>query len=410
MIVRAAWVLPVSGPPIRDGFVEFAGPRILRVAAWSAFSAQVTAPVAHVHYPRGVLSPGFVNAHTHLELTGYAGMIPPSSFWPWIGRLARLRKELDTPERIEAAVVAGARQCLESGMTCVGDISRRNESWSVLKKLPIRKVCFAELLSFADFPPRNVVELQQAVESIEEDELLTAGVSPHAPYTVPFEQVRASIALAGRLERPWTLHLGETPEEMTFLAGDETALPDPLGRFARAAGIRSPRLGLADYLRAVASDIPRGSVAHMNYAEADAIAALAELRVSAIFCPGAHRFFGHARHPFGTMIDAGAGLALGTDSAASNSGLSMLSEMRLARAAEPRLSAEVLLRGATLAGAAALGMADELGTLESGKLADFAVFELSAETTDPLRGLLEHNGTAQAVWVGGRLAFPYAGS
>lgn len=410
MIVRAAWILPVSSPPIRDGFVEIAGPRIRRVAAWAELLAQAPASVPDVHYPQSVLLPGFVNAHTHLELTGYAGMIPSSPFWPWIGRLARLRKELDTPERIEAAVVAGVRQCLTGGITCVGDISRRNQSWSALKKLPIRKVCFAELLSFADFPPRNVDELQQAVESIEEDALLTAGVSPHAPYTVPVEQVGDAIALAGRLRRPWTLHLGETPEEIAFLAGDETILPDPLGRFARAAGIRSPRMELADYLRAVASGIPRGSVAHMNYAEADAIAALAEMNISAIFCPGAHRFFGHARHPFGRMIDAGAGLALGTDSAASNTGLSMLSELRLARAAEPGLSADVLLRAATLAGARALGLEGEIGSLEAGKLADFAAFELPAETTDPARAMLDFGGIAAAVWVGGRLDFQSAGS
>ncbi len=402
MIVRAAWVLPVTAPPIRDGFIEFAGSRIERVAAWTELSTRAPASVPDFHYPLGVLLPGFVNAHTHLELTGYAGMIPPSSFWPWIGRLARLRKELDTPERIEAAVAAGVRQCLKGGITCVGDISRRSQSWSVLKKLPIRKVCFAELLSFADFPPRNVVELQQAVESIEEDELLTAGVSPHAPYTVPLEQVREAIALAGRIKRPWTLHLGETLEEIAFLAGDEAALPNPLGRFAREAGIRSPRMGLADYLRAAAAGVPKGSVAHMNHAGSDAIAAMTEQRVSAIFCPGAHRFFGHPRHPFGAMIDAGASLALGTDSAASNTGLSMLSELRLARAADPRLSCDALLRASTLEGERALGLEDEIGSLETGKLADFAVFELPGETSDPLSDLLEHDGSARAVWIGGK--------
>lgn len=410
MIVRAAWVLPISAPPICDGFVEFEKPRILRAGPWSEIAAHSPACVPDFHFPLGVLLPGFVNPHTHLELTGYAGMIPQSPFWPWIGRLARLRKERDTAERIDIAVIAGVRECLQGGITCVGDISRRNQTWNILKKLPIRKVCFAELLSFADFPPRSVAELQQAVESIDEDELLTAGVSPHAPYTVPLDQVRGAVALAGRLGRPWTLHLGETREEIAFLSGDEAALPDPLGSFAARAGIRSPRLSLSEYLRRAASDTPKGSLAHMNYAEADTIAVLAELGVGVLYCPGAHRFFGHPPHPFRAMIDAGTCLALGTDSAASNTCLSMLSEMRIAQAAEPRLTADALLHAATLEGARALGLENQIGSLEAGKFADLAVFELPAETTDPARSLLDQGSKATVIWIGGHLDFPNARS
>ena len=60
-----------------------------------------------------------------------------------------------------------------AGITCVGDISRRNVAWQALKRVPIRKVCFVELLSIADHAPRDLAELRDAVQSVEEDELLT---------------------------------------------------------------------------------------------------------------------------------------------------------------------------------------------------------------------------------------------
>ena len=101
MILRAAWVVPVSSPPIRDGYVEISGDRIVAVGRW----ADRSGPAAQMlDLSDAILTPGLVNPHTHLELTCYAGQIPPGPFWSWIAKLVQLRRQ---PGQIGAVQVRG---------------------------------------------------------------------------------------------------------------------------------------------------------------------------------------------------------------------------------------------------------------------------------------------------------------
>jgi len=373
-----------------------------------------------------ILTPGLVNPHTHLELTCYAGRIPPGPFWPWFQRLLALRREPGALARETAAVVDGAWQSLRAGVTCVGDISRCNVHWRALKPLPIRKVCFVELLSLADHPPRDPRELRAAVEEVEEDALLTVGVTPHAPYTVPAAQVRAAIGLAAELRRPWTMHLAETSEEVAFLRGERGALPRMLEALLEQCGIESPRQGPVEFVQSVArppwagpgalssatvaEEHRRGrlwqtaaaSLAHLNYVEDGELDALTATGCVAIYCPRAHSFFGHVPHPFRRMQAAGIPVALGTDSLASNDSLSMLDEMRFVHTQlpDPPSPAE-LLRMATLEAARALGLAEQIGSLEPGKLSDLAAFPLPPGASDPIVALIDRPSRARALWMGG---------
>jgi cytosine/adenosine deaminase-related metal-dependent hydrolase len=347
--------------------------------------------------------PGLVNGHTHLELGCYAYRLQPAPFWKWIRQLIRLRSGPEQLEREQQAVSDGAWQSLRAGVTCVGDISRRNTAWLVLKPLPIRKICFVELLSLANHPPRNPDELRAGVQSVVEDELLTVGVSPHAPYTVPADQIRAAIGLADELRRPWTMHLAETPEEVAFLRGRRAAFGWMIRRLLKRQGIRSPRKSPIDFLADCSAGFRRGALAHVNYVSDDEISRLAEASHVVIYCPRAHRFFGHSPHPFMKMRAADVTVALGTDSLASNDSLSMLDELhfvytQVADAPSP----DQLLRMATLDGARALNLDDQIGSLEAGKQADLAAFPCSPNIVDPVRALLEGPVPAQAVWVAGQ--------
>ncbi|MFH1746815.1 MAG: amidohydrolase family protein, partial [Planctomycetota bacterium] len=211
MILKAAWIAPVVTPPIRAGWVAIMEGRIVALGTGLP-PAEKFGPVTDLG--ETILTPGLVNPHTHLELTTYAGQLPPDDFWIWIARLVRLRAAPGRVARERKGVRDGARQTLQAGVTCVGDISRENVAWQELKPLPIRKVCFVELLSLADLPPRNPHELREGVTAIQEDELLTAGITPHAPYTVPADQLRAAIQIAHELNRPWCTHWAETREEI----------------------------------------------------------------------------------------------------------------------------------------------------------------------------------------------------
>lgn len=456
MILRAAWVLPVVGPPIRDGYVQILDDRIIAVGpsgdlpipqpphghseTWDAgregeapaeprLTGRVALPhraTANAHQaprspsraPRGpdvdvvvdlgdaILTPGLVNPHVHLELTCYAGLLAPGSFWSWLPRLVELRRAPGQVEREQAAVETGAWESLRAGVTCVGDISRRNLAWPVLKRLPIRKVCFVELLTLADHPPRDPDELRRAAAEVAEDALLTVGVSPHTPFTVPAEQVRGAIQLAAELRRRWCTHWAETREECAFLRGQSAALPEYLRALMAQCDVRSPGRSPLDLLETCVAGADPGAVVHANYLERGDAARLAAAGHVLVYCPRAHRFFGHTPHPYRAWQEAGVTVALGTDSAASNENLCLLEEARcVARQTPDPPSAAMLLRMITLDAARALGLADRIGSLELGKQADAAAFPCSPTTDDPIGELVTRAPQPTHVWVAGRQVF-----
>lgn len=403
MILKAAWVVPVSAPPIRDGGVRVDADRIVAVGpadAWSAAGDTV------VDLGAAVLTPGLVNAHSHLELTCYAGRLPPQPLWDWLIKMVRLRLAPGQVQRERQGVQEGAWQSLRAGVTCVGDISRRNLHWDVLKPIPIRKVCFAELLSVAAEPPRNLSELRAELAAVQEDALLTAGVSPHAPYSVPFDQIRAALALAARLHRPWCAHWAETSQERGFLRGDMDGIPIWLRGTLALCGVRPPNLSAIDYLEQCVADAPPGLLAHFNYAEPGDAERLAAAGHSVAYCPRSHRYFGHPPHPYRELMAAGVNVAIGTDSAASNDNLAILEELRILRQqpADAPPPAQ-LLEMATLNAARALGLLARVGTLEPGKQADLAAFPCSPSANDPVAELIDTAPPPLHVWVAGQQVF-----
>lgn len=399
MILRAAWVVPVSSPPVRNGFVEVAGSRLVRVGSWPPPSR---ARGDVVDLGACALTPGLVNPHTHLELSCYAGRIPAGPFWPWVSQLVRLRRDAGARAREHEAVVAGAWMSLRAGVTCVGDVSRCGDAWRALRHVPIRKVCYAELISIADQPPRNPDELAVALDEVEEDDLLTAGVSPHAPYSVFPEHVRAAVGMAQRRGRPWVMHVAETSEEVAFLRGDAHALP-PWIRTRRGDHAAGPETTVAAAVRDLTAEGGAGALVHMNYLTPSDIDAVAAGPHTVIYCPRAHRFFAHPPHPFPRLVRAGAPLAIGTDSLASNESLSLLDELRWIRANVVQMPpADALFAMVTLAAARALGLQRLVGSLEPGKQADLAAFPAAPDVADPVSALLDSAPPASRVWVAGR--------
>ena len=399
MIIKAAWVCPISSAPIRDGFVEVDGVRIVRAgrAGDLPVGAKDIADLGSA-----VLLPGLVNAHTHLELTCYAGALPPGPFWEWISKLVVLRAAPGQNQREDESVADGARLSLAAGVTCVGDISRRGTGWRAIKQVPIRKVCFVELLALAQEPPRNLDELRAGVAAVEEDELLTVGVTPHAPYSVPAEQIRSAIELAVELDRPWTMHLAETQQEVAFLAGERGSLGTMIESLMDQCGVRTPEQRPGAFLRTLDGG-HGGAIAHGNYFEPDGFADLAAADHTVVYCPRAHHFFGHAPHPWLAMREAGVRVAIGTDSPASNYSVSLLDELHHLRTHVPGAPpADELLTMVTLDAARALRLDTRIGSLEAGKQADLAAFAGDKDIDDPLEYIVQHPQLAQAVWVAGR--------
>jgi cytosine/adenosine deaminase-related metal-dependent hydrolase len=198
--------------------------------------------------------------------------------------------------------------------------------------------------------------------------------------------LRALVELSRRHGVPVAMHLAESREELALLrqgTGPFRDLLAEVGAWDPADDARLPRV--LDYLRELAK-APRSLVIHGNYLDSEEVEFVAAHRhsMSVVYCPRTHAFFGHEPYPLARLLAAGATVALGTDSRASNPNLSVLDELKYASQAHPAVPKSILLEVATLGGARALGLDAELGTLEPGKRADFAVIALGAkDAADP---------------------------
>jgi cytosine/adenosine deaminase-related metal-dependent hydrolase len=139
---------------------------------------------------------------------------------------------------------------------------------------------------------------------------------------------------------------------------------------------------------------------------------LAQGQLTPVYCPRSHAFFGHANHPAAEILQSGIPLAIGTDSLASNTGLDMLGELKLARRLHAQVSASTWLRCATLTGATALRLADTVGSLTPGKTADLCVIRMGSHTDsapDLADLLLASDSTAIATMIAGKWVYTTAG-
>jgi 5-methylthioadenosine/S-adenosylhomocysteine deaminase len=235
-----------------------------------------------------------------------------------------------------------------------------------------------------------------ARDQLRDDPLVGFTLAPHAPYTVSDATLRRIAMLADELDLPVHTHVHETDEEIAQSLTQHGCRP--LARLERL-GLVSERLIAVHAV-------------HLDDAE---IALLAERGASIAHCPASNLKLGSGIAPIARASAAGINLAFGTDGAASNNRVDMLSELRLAALLAKGgagdasvLAAATALEAATLGGARALGLQHRIGSLEAGKEADVVAFDLSPPETQPLYDVVSHlvysAGREQVsdVWVAGR--------
>jgi cytosine/adenosine deaminase-related metal-dependent hydrolase len=391
LTLTARWLLPVASPPLPGGVLTIAGDRIAAIEPHGTRRALLDLGDC-------AILPGLVNAHTHLDLTGMRGLAPPSpDFTGWLRQVIAHRRQRSA-QQIQDDVRAGLAECIRTGTTLIGDISGDGSSWEPLRRSPIRSVAFCELLGLPT--DRADAALDAAKVWLSQHPVrrrCRLGLSPHAPYSARTSLYEAAFS-AGL---PVATHLAETRAELQLLADRSGPFVD----FLRDLGVWEPN-GLARGPEQIV-DLCRGPgpvlFAHGNYLTPDIHI---PKNASIVYCPRTHAAFGHSSHPFRDFLTRGIRVALGTDSLASNPDLDLLAEARFLHRHHPDVPGEVVLRMATLSGAEALGWADETGSLEVGKSADFVVVPLGepggfATGGDPYRLVLESNAPVTQVFCRG---------
>ncbi len=404
MILRARFIVGGPGGVIDNGFVSTVGGLIEKIGR--------TPPRrADIDFGDAVLVPGFVNAHTHLELSGLRGKIAPrAGFVDWLEQLvALIRANKAWFEEIPAAMARGIGDSIAAGVTTLGDITREpDRTRSLLAASPIRAVSFGEVITIGNQRTALGERCARAINPHSATDRLFIGISPHAPYTVEPDAMRACAAKAAAKKLPLAIHLAETLEEACFTqdrAGPFVAYLKGLGVWDDAIEVA----GMSPIELAAATGLltPRTVVAHANYVSEGDIATLAYSRASVAYCPRTHAAFEHAPHRFLDMQRAGINVCVATDSLASNPSLSVLDELRFLRTRHPDLSADALLALGTINGARALGLDHAVGSLTPGKAADFAVMGLATGNAETHWGeILETTTSPMAVCISGELHPP----
>ena len=366
--IRAGLVHPVTAPPIEDGavLVDTTG----RIAAVGPHAHIPTPPGTETREFRdGVLVPGLVNCHTHLELTHLAGQNAEPEFAKWIRRIREL-KDATPPEGFEEAAVAGVKDCWARGVTCIAETGSTGAVMRALHDLGGRGIVYQEV--FGPDPAKRDASMQELEEVVTRLRLLTTdrvllGVSPHAPYTVSAPLYEAVVAFARRERLPIAVHLAESKEESEFVRDGAGPFADAWR--ARGFGVVAHGCSPVQYLRQRGVLDPGVLCIHCVQVGAPDVAILAAAGAAIAHCPRSNRAHTHGSAPLAAFRTAGLRVGLGTDSVVSVGDLDLWAEAQAAG-----LDREEALRALTLDGARALGWERDIGSLEIGKEADLAVF------------------------------------
>lgn len=405
---RAQFVLAEPGRLLHNAAVHVSGSgRIAGVEPWKGSSPDRGVPV--VDWGPAVIMPGLINAHTHLELTALHNQLTRfHSFTDWITQLIG-RRRLWNDEDFMLSDSAGAQAALASGTTLVGDITSSGVGWKAAAGVRLRRVVFEEVLALSpDQAGREMRRLQPLWKHTDPGSLLVHGISPHAPYSVSAELYMRAADVSRKRRMLLATHLAETEAEVRLLENGAGEFMDFLvERGVLPQGWKPPQLAPVRFLDRLGVLGPLSILIHCNYLDADSIRRIRKARSSVVYCPRSHAFFGHGRHPVRELLDAGIRVALGTDSLASNSSLSMLDEMRFVFKTRKDLAPEEIMQISTWNGAAALNAGSVLGRLRRGYYADMAVLRLPKNMRSHhfLGQLLEGAGDCIATIVQGQTAW-----
>ena len=407
-IHAASWLINPDSPPVAGGALLVRDGIIIATGTRDELKRQFGAPV--VEHPDCAILPGFINAHTHLELTHFPSWrinsrldYNPRSFTDWIIQLVKITRNLPGDDFRESRA-EGIRKCVSAGTTAVGDIVTRYDLVPTSGTPPLGGRFFLELIGHE--PTRFSNRLEQAFVAADRFEAarLSPGLSPHAPYTLAEENMSLARDAARTRALPLAIHLSESQEEAGFIFETSGPLADVFYPFVDWERFLMPprhcsSTSLLDRHGMLTPATLAVHCVHVTLADARTIK---ERGASVCLCPRSNDRLDVGIAPVALFRKLSIPLALGTDSLASNDSLSLWDEMRFALDVFAKdLSPADVFRMTTSGGAAAVGLSDSIGSLTVGKQADFQIVRNIGSGAKGLLDRIIERGIVSSVCING---------
>jgi len=279
-------------------------------------------------------------------------------------------------------IVAAVDEARRSGTALVGDVTNTLAACGPLGDSRLGGMIFLEMLGFAvREPERLVTDAQSTLAALGVPSALRAAIVPHAPYSVSPALFRAIARASG--DRPLSVHLGESADEIEFLhdgTGAWRALLTHFGAWSDAWEV--PGCGPVEYLDRLGLLSDRLLAVHATQLTRPELGALASAGATVVACPRSNAGTGAGVPPVEAFYESGVRVAVGTDSLASVDDLNVFAELAALRRLAPDVPAARLLETATVQGAVALGFAADFGTIEPGKRAELIAVRVPSGVDD----------------------------
>ena len=318
------------------------------------------------HYD-GIIAPGFVNAHCHLELSHLFSQIDPKTgLIEFLKQVIAKRNNFNKKEQEDAAIEADFKMW-ESGIVAVGDISNIDTTFKTKANSKIYYHTFIELIGLNPFHSETIFEKGLSLLKELENYNLKGSLAAHAPFSSSKLLINKIANYNGLNNLAFSIHNQESEEETKFFAGRPSGINDLFDYLNIDINWFTPpkTSSLLSYLDVIPNK--KSLLVHNTFCKEEDIIASKYKFINWCFCPGANLFIENTLPNCDLFLNHNQNWCIGTDSLASNQKLDMCFEASILLSKLPSISIESILKALTYNGAKALGIEDKFGKLIIGK-------------------------------------------
>lgn len=315
----------------------------------------------------GIITPGFVNTHTHLELAHLANKVEQhtglAGFISHVGKLRNLPNQ-------QTSIVEADRLMHENGIVAAGDISNTDVTFPVKSTSKIDYYTFIEIFGIQEESAKDRFASGAQLFHELKTYSLQGSITPHAPYSIATGLWPLLIEFVVKNNLIWSIHNQESNEENLLFTSKSGKIAEFLASISNDFSLWEKKgVSSLNFCRQYYQDIPQLLLVHNTFTTANDLSCIADLRhkTTLVLCPNANLYIENKLPDIPMMVKSGFPIALGTDSLASNTGLSILEEMKTVQRSYPDISLQDLICWATVNGARALGFDSKIGSIEKGK-------------------------------------------